>query len=448
MNWHHEVIADALDRVAKKELKRLIISMPPRHGKSELISRKAPAFIMGRNPNANIIATSYSAGLASSMNRDVQRVIDSEEYHELFPDTTLNGSIKGVGQGSYIRNSDKFEIVGYEGSYLSSGVGGGITGHGADFAFIDDPVKNRKDAESKVFRDNTFNWFTSTLYTRLEKDACIVITLTRWHEDDLAGRLLRLADENPEADQWEVISLPAIFDENAKDIHPTDKRKHGEALWEKKYDVKRLMTIKSTIGSYEWSALYDQKPTKPGGSIVKRKWLHYYKELPSTFDEMVQSWDFAFDGKEESSYVVGQVWGRKGGDFYLVDQIRDQMDFTESLQAFKNMTHKYPRAKAKYVENKANGSAVMSSLKRKMSGIIPINPKGSKVERLHAVTPYFESGNVYIPHPTIASWVNDFVEELVSFPNSTNDDQVDTTSQALNNIGARRSGGKVGVTTV
>jgi len=411
-----------------------MVFMPPRHGKSELVSRRFPAFILGKNPQANIISTSYSATLASSMNRDAQRIIDSPEYEQLFPDTKL-----GTGAG-YLRNSEQFEVVGTGGYYLSAGVGGGITGRGADYAIIDDPVKNRAEAESKVFRDKVYDWFTSTLYTRLEKDACVLITLTRWHEDDLAGRLLQLAEDDPNADQWEVINYPAMrLDMN----DPTDPRELGEALWENKYDNKSLLAIKSTIGTYEWSALYEQNPSPSGGSMIQRDWIQYYKILPGKFDEIVQSWDFAFDKSESSSYVVGQVWGKVGADKYLIDRVRDRMDFTQSLRAVKNMSAKHPRAKAKFMEKKANGAAIMNSLKREISGIIPVNPDGSKVERAYAIQPQFEAGNVFIPDPSIAPWVNDYVEEIVSFPNATNDDQMDTTTQALNNLENRVKRGTV-----
>jgi len=433
INWHHENLAELLDKLERKEIKRLMVFMPPRHGKSELVSRRFPAYILGRNPDASIISTSYSASLASAMNRDVQRIIDSTEYSTLFPETNLSGSnVRTVG--NYLRNSDVFEIVGHKGSYLSAGVGGGITGRGADYAIIDDPIKNRAEAESKTYRDKVFDWFTSTLYTRLEKDACVLITLTRWHEDDLAGKLLALAQESPDADQWHVINYPAI---RLDDKDPTDPRELGEALWEDKYGKDTLNTIKSTIGSYEWSALYEQNPSPSGGSIVQRDWIQYYRILPK-MDEIIQSWDFAFDATETSSYVVGQIWGRSGVDKYLIDQVRDRMDFTQSLKAVKNLTAKHPQAKAKFIEKKANGAAIISSVRKHISGMIPVNPNGSKVERVYAITPQFEGGNVYIPDPSIAPWVNDYVEELVSFPNATNDDQTDCTSQALNNMENRK----------
>lgn len=442
VNWHHHNLAYALDKMEKKEIKRLMVFMPPRHGKSELVSRRFPAYILGKNPNASIISTSYSGGLSSSMNRDVQRIIDSREYQRIFPETKLIGTHENP-VGNYLRNSTQFEVVNYEGNYVSAGVGGGITGRGGDFIIIDDPIKNRAEADSKTYRDKVFDWFTSTLYTRLEKDACILITLTRWHEDDLAGRLIEQSMNNHDADKWHIINYPAIFRNDIKLKDDTDPRKEGQALWPIKYDEKTLSTIKSTIGSYEWGALYDQNPSPPSGSIVQRSWLIYYEKTPSKFDEVIQSWDFTFDGKEDSSYVVGQVWGRVGSEKYLIDQVRDRMSFTESIHALKNLSAKHPRAKAKLIENKANGPAIISTLKKEISGLIPIQPKGSKVERLNAVTPQFEAGNVYIPNSNKAKWASDYVEELVSFPSSPDDDQVDCTTQALSYLDRPKGSAKV-----
>jgi len=434
VNWHHQRLADVLDRFVKKEIRRLIIMIPPRHGKSEIGSRRLPAFILGQNPNARIIATSYSASLAGKMSRDVQRIINSREYHELFPNTVLANSEYtpfGKKYKQYSRTLDYFEIVGHEGYYLSAGVGGGITGQGADYAIVDDPIKNRKEAESPAVRQAIFDWFTSTLYTRLEKDACILIIMTRWHEDDLVGRLLRLAEEDPYADQWVVIKYPAIYDEKIPNLDPTDPREPGEPLWPQKYSSKQLATIKATVGSYEWNSLYQQTPSPPSGAIFQREWFQYYQKVPDKLDEVIQSWDFTFKDTNESDYVVGQVWGRKGADKYLLDQVRGKMSFMDSINAVISLSAKWPMAKAKIIEEKANGPAVISVLKKQISGLIPYNPRGSKVERAYAVTPQFESGNVYIPHPKLANWVHDYVEELVAFPNGLHDDQVDCTTQAL-----------------
>lgn len=430
MNWHHKLLCDSLDRFVAGEIPNMMVFMPPRHGKSELVSRKLPAFILGRNPDTSIISCSYSADLASRMNRDVQRIMDTGKYHELFPGSALFGkNIRSVANGTFLRNSDIFEIVGHHGVYRSAGVGGGITGMGGEFIIIDDPVKNREDADSPTMREKIWDWYTSTLFTRLEKNGRILITLTRWHEDDLAGRLLAKAQEAGENNiNWTVIDLPAICEGSDKKAY--DIREDGQALWPGKFDEQALHRIKTAVGSRDWSALYQQRPTSSAGDIFKRGWWQYWKALPSRLSDYVQSWDCTFKDVNTADYVVGQVWGRNGADRYLLDQVRGRMTFTETLDAMRNFSAKWPRATRKLVEDKANGTAVMDVLKHELPGLIPITPVGGKVSRAYAVTAVMEAGNVYIPHPTVAPWVNDFVEEHAAFPTGAHDDQVDATTQA------------------
>lgn len=277
-NWHHLKLCEYLERWAFGDIDRLMVFMPPRNGKSELVSRRLPAYLFGKEPDASIIACSYGSDLASRMNRDVQRIIDSPEYYELFPNTTLNGSnVRTTAKGSYLRNSDIFEIVDHKGVYKSSGVGGAITGMGMKYGIIDDPYKNRQDANSETIRNGIWDWYVSTFYTRLEKGGKILITLTRWHEDDLAGKLLRIAENDPTADQWTVLEFPAIAE---GELHSDDQRKEGEALWPDKYPLEELYKIKSTVGSYEWNALFQQRPHPArarylivhGGNIM----IHYH----------------------------------------------------------------------------------------------------------------------------------------------------------------------------
>ena len=464
VNWHHRTLCDYLDRFVSGEIKRLMVFLPPRNGKSELVSRRLPAFILGKDPNASIIATSYTADLASMMNRDTQRIIDDEKYLELFPETTLFGSnVRTVAKGSYLRNSDIFEVVGHKGVYKSAGVGGAITGMGCVYGIIDDPILNRAEAESLTYRKALWDRYTSTFYTRLEKDARVLITLTRWHEDDLAGRLLKLAKECPDADQWVVVNFPAIAEDNR---HSDDIRNTGEPLWPDKYPLKELLKMKATMGSYEWNALMQQRPSVAGGNILKREWWKYWQmpgqdlppvtvklpdgefilvypeNLPLHFDEQIQSWDMAFKDTKISAYVVGQAWGRKGADKYLLDQIRDKLDFVKTIQAVRTLTSKWPKAMAKLVEDKANGPAVISALKREITGLIEVKPDGSKEARAYAVSPQIEAGNVYLPHPMIYGWVNDFIEEMTNFPNGTYKDQVDTLTQALTRLAPNRKPAK------
>lgn len=426
MNWHHRLLCDYLDKLACKEIRRLMVFMPPRHGKSELVSRKFPAYLLGRNPDTSIISCSYSADLASRMNRDVQRLIDSERYLELFPGTQLsNQHTRRFYETRYTRNNNMFEVVDKKGTYRSSGVGGGITGMGGEYIIIDDPVKNREDADSATIREKIYDWYTSTLYTRLEKDGCILLTLTRWHEDDLAGKLLKAAQEG--ADQWTILELPAVCEYPPK---PYDVRQEGEALWKWKYDEEALEKMKVTVGSRDWAALYQQHPTPGEGGTFKREWWNYYKVLPDGLYDFVQSWDCTFKDAQSSDYVVGQVWARKGSSRYLLDQVRGRMSFTETLRAIRSLSAKWPQAIRKLVEDKANGTAVIDVLRKEIPGLIPVEPEGGKIVRANAVTAVAEAGNIYLPDPSIAPWVHDFVEEHAVFPNGANDDQVDAQTQA------------------
>ncbi len=322
-----------------------------------------------------------------------------------------------------------WEIAGHYGSMLSVGVEGSITGQGADLLIIDDPIKNRMEADSITYRDRLWNEWQNTLLTRLQPGAAIIIILTRWHEDDLAGRILKFDEEN-----WEVVSLPAICED--EDSDPLGRR-IGEALWPEKYDEVWAENKKREVGSYAWNALYQQRPSPPEGGIIQRGWWQYYRQAPSRFEEIIQSWDCAFKDEQSSDYVVGQIWGRRGADKYLLDQVRDRMDFPSTVRAVESLSAKWPQARAKLIEDKANGPAVIATLKSKISGLIPVNPEGGKMARLQAVSPDIEAGNVYLPEPSIAPWVHDYVEEFATFPNGLNDDQVDATSQALLRLGVK-----------
>lgn len=439
MGWVHEEVCAELDAflaaVQRKASPRLLLTMPPRHGKSEIASRRFPAYALGRYPDLSIIATSYSADLASRMNRDVQRVIDDEAYSEIFPGTRLYGkNIRTVASGAYMRNSDLFEVVGRRGVYRSAGVGGGITGMGGDVILIDDPIKDRAEADSPTIRNRVWDWYTSTLYTRLAPGGGIIVIQTRWHMDDLAGRLLEAA-RTGEGDQWRVVNFPAIAEQD--ETH----RKAGEALHPARYPLEQLHAIRAAIGSRDWEALYQQHPAPDGGAIFKTEWLRFWlpKDLPQIFDRLCISWDMTFKAGDESDYVVGQVWGRKGADFYLLDQVRARMGFTATLAAFRALADKWPQAQRKLVEDKANGPAVIDSLRHAVPGIIPVEPDGSKIARAHAVTTFFEAGNVRIPHPSVCGWVSEYVAELTGFPAAAHDDQVDATTQAIRDMQTHRA---------
>ncbi|MFI3254442.1 MAG: phage terminase large subunit [Eubacteriales bacterium] len=428
LNWHHTLLCQYLDDFVEKRRKRIMVFMPPRHGKSELVSRKLPAYLFGKNPDCEVIAASYSADLASKMNRDVQRIIDSEKYRDVFPNSTLFGkNIRSVANGSYLRNSDVFEIVNHRGSYRGAGVGGGITGMGGDYIIIDDPIKNKEEAKSATQRQNLWDWYTSTLYTRLEGGGSLLLTLTRWHEDDLAGRLLEQMKKDKVADQWDILMLPAICEDENK--HPQDPRAEGEALWEEKYNHQELATIKANIGTYDWSAMYQQHPRSADGTIFQREWFNKrYRLLPHDVT-LIQTWDLPFKNSEASAKCAGLVMGRRGAEIFIYDCINEKMDFPTSVAAIKNMTAKHPQARAKVIEDKANGPAIIDFLKRDVPGMVAFSPRGSKEDRALSVAPYFEAGNVYFPET--APWVAELVEDLVKFPSGVYKDTVDALVQGI-----------------
>ena len=428
VNWHHEEICSVLDRWAFGDLQRLMIFAPPRYGKSELVSRRLPALIFGKNPDARIMSASYAADLAQRNNRDVQRIIDSPNYRNLFPETNLAGSeIARAFGAKALRNTDLFEIVGHKGTYVSAGVGGAITGMGFDYGIIDDPYKNRAEANSRAIRENIWEWFTSTFYTRQEKDAKLLLMMTRWHESDLAGHIKFMMDNDPDFEKWTILSYSAVAEQDI----PARNIKAGDPLWPGKYSLQSLNNTKAMLGSYEWNALYQQHPSPLEGGVFNRKWWKYYRaaDLPQKFDVIIQSWDMAFKGTDQSDYVVGGIWGKIGADRYLLDLVRGKMTFTDTIRAVKELSSRWPNVQAKVIEDKANGTAVIDTLKKEITGLIPFNPKGSKIERANAVSPMVESGNVYLP--IYKPWTQDFVEELTSFPNGANDDQVDMFTQAM-----------------
>lgn len=432
-HWHHRVVCDKLDKFARKEIQRLILIMPPRHGKSELVSRRLPPFIFGRNPDAEIIATSYGSTLAQRMNRDVQRIMEERSYKKLFPEAKLPG--KGVTQINpnefFTKNSETFQIVDRKGVYQCAGIGGGIGGLGADYLIIDDPVKDMAQALSPTYRGNAWDWATSTAFTRLLKEGSILVTMTRWHEDDLVGRLLEQMEKVAGADQWDILKLPAIR-EDMKD-ESLDQRELGEALWPDRFPVSRLMKIKAS-NHLVWNGLYRGNPSFKDGNKIKKGWWKFYDVPPGHFDDYIMSWDMAFEDEKtakDPDYVVGTVWGRKGANKYLLDMEREKMDFPDTIDAVKLMVAKWPQVRTILVEKKANGPAVIASLKNKIAGMIPVEPKGGKTARVIGISPQIKAGNVFLPDPLNQPWVADFITECSEFPKSKNDDMVDSMTQAL-----------------
>ena len=428
---HTELICNVLQRVADGEQLSILIEMPPRHGKSMTVTESFPSFYLGKNPDKRVIAAAYSDGLATKFGR-LNRNKFNEFSHDLFNVqlSESNAATKDWG------------IQDRRGGMISTGIGGSITGQGADLMIIDDPIKNMKEAMSQTIRDSVWDEWEATLSTRLHDGASIIVIMTRWHEDDLIGRLLARSPR-----KWVRLRLPAI----AEDENDLLNRKIGEPLCpELGFDEKWAEDKKAEVGARTWASLYQQRPAPAGGNIFKREWVKYYVRdeqmkrdwglsddvivLPTHFDKMAQSWDCTFKKTESSDFVAGQVWSRKKAQYFLLDQDHKRMNFPDTVKAIRAMTDKWPKATSKYIEDKANGSAVIDTLKDEISGIIPVDPDGGKEARANAVSPLFEAGNVYFPHPNMCLWVNDVIEEMVSFPNGAHDDMVDAMTQALNQL--------------
>ena len=410
-----------------------MIFLPPRHGKSELATRQFPAWCLGKDPDEKVICCSYNDDTAKDFNRDVQQIMMLPAYHKVFPESRLNErNVVTVADHTVLRNAKVFQIVNHKGEYRGAGVGGTITGKGATIGIIDDPIKNHEEAFSPTYRERVWKWYTSTFRTRGEGafakggDVRIVLCMTRWHEDDLAGRLLKRAKEGGEP--WHVVSMPAVADvKQCED----DEREENEPLWPEKYSLQHLEDIHLDVGTLDWESLYQQRPYTPGGNIVKKKWWRFYTETPP-LSQIIQSWDMSFKETSSSSYVVGIVMGIAWPNIYILDLIRKRLDFVPTLNAVRAMTAAWPMAMTKLVEDKANGPAVINVLRDEIPGFVAVTPQGSKQARLVACTPVIEAGNVLLPQD--AQWVDAFMEELAAFPNGAHDDQVDALSQGLNHI--------------
>lgn len=451
--WVHHELAAALERfmvdVLAKKSPRLMVFMPPRHGKSELVSRYFPAWTFGNYPDISMIGSSYSNDLISRMNRDIQRIIDSPGYGDVFPGIGLSGrNIRTVAQGSFLRNSDIFEIVGHKGVYRSAGVGAGITGMGADILNIDDPVKDSKEANSETVRQSVWDWYTSTAYTRLAPGGGVLLTMTRWHVDDLAGRLLE-AMRKDEGDQWEIINFPAVAVADEK------HRQTGDALHPERWPLEYLENIRQTIGEYNWTALYQQEPTIPGGAMIKSDWWRYWTgsvdEIKKRCDVILIFSDTAYGVKDANDYSVFQCWGFEGNQrIYLLDQVRGKFGYEQLVPAALAFWEKhaqggkhgsFPGVHRMYIENKASGQSLIQQHQLfRDNGVnaFPWNATdygpADKVGRVKESILTIFNGQVILPGNDGEPWVDDFISECSAFSedmSQVHDDMVDCMTMAV-----------------
>ena len=409
---HHRIIADALTRVAKGELKRLIVNMPPRHTKSEFASIYFPSWVMGLKPDMKIMQTTHTADLSINFGRKVRNLMDSDEYAKLFSNVSLASDSKSAGKWQTNKG----------GEYFAAGVGGAIAGRGADLLIIDDP-HSEQDAMSINLLDSCYEWYTSGPRQRLQPNGAIVIVMTRWSTADLTGRLLSRQVES-RSDQWEVIELPAIFEDS------------GNVLWPEFWKEEELLSVKASIPVAKWNAQYQQNPTSEEGAIIKRDWWQLWeKDDPPPCSYIIQSYDTAFSKKETADYSAITTWGvfkpkeGMGDALILLDAIKGRWDFPE-LKAVAQEQYAEYEPDMVLIEAQASGTPLTHELRTMGIPVVNYRPSrgNDKMTRVHSVSPVFEAGMVYAPDQGFADEV---IEECAAFPFAQNDDYVDTTTQAI-----------------
>ncbi len=412
---HQILLAETLEKVERGEIKNLMVIMPPRHLKSETCSIRFPAWYFGKHPQHAIIGCSYSDNKAYTFSYAVRELITSPKYQRLFP---IKLETAGAMHWQLAGKND------LRPSYIAAGVGGGITGEGGNVLIIDDPIKNKAEADSATVRESNWQWYITTAITRLQPEGAKILIMTRWHVDDLAGRLLKVAANDPKADQWTVLHLPAIKD--------------GKALWPEMFPLEYLEKVRAGqisdpdqpgAGSRAFESLYQGSPSIAEGNIIKREWWKFYREAPP-FGRIIHSWDTAFKTKSENDYSVCSVWGESPNGYYLIYVWRGRVEFPE-LKRTAAMLAGRDKPNVVLIEDKASGQSLVQELARDTRlPIIAVKADTDKLSRATAVTPTIEAGKVYLPEN--APWLHAYVEELSAFPNGEHDDQVDSTTQALN----------------
>jgi predicted phage terminase large subunit-like protein len=426
--FHIDAICEHLEAVNKGQIKNLLINIPPRHAKSTIVSVAFPAWVWTQKPGHKFIYASHSYSLSKRDSIKVRALVLSGWYRETF-------------KIAWNISDDQNEKVKFEnnkkGFRMAASVGGSVIGEGADTLVVDDP-HSPMETESDNVRQSVLDWYDQEFSTRVNdpKTVSRIIIMQRLHQMDLSQHVLNKGN-------WEHLMLPAEYEPERKcqvvSTGWSDPREEpGEPLWPERFGKKEIEEFKTILGSMASAGQLQQRPAPAEGAIFKRPWFKFHVEQPADLDFIGISGDLTFKDGAKNDYAVFQVWGRKKGMFYLLDQIRGRMGFNEQKTAFKALCAKW-HPNAKWIEDTANGPALIAAMRIEVAGIIPIKPRGSKVARAEAITPSFESGNVSIPDPSIAPWVGDYIEELCTFPGALHDDQVDATTQAIAQLSTRPS---------
>jgi predicted phage terminase large subunit-like protein len=408
---HHKIIADKFNKLAKGEIKRLIVNMPPRHTKSEFASTLLPAWMIGREPKLKIIQTTHTGELAVRFGRKAKTLIDSPEYQEIFQ-TRLREDSQAAGRWETAQG----------GEYFAAGVGGAITGRGADLLIIDDP-HSEQDAMNMTALERAYEWYTSGPRQRLQPGGKIVCVMTRWNTKDLTGILLKNQSE-PKSDQWDIVEFPAIM--------PS-----GKPVWPEYWKLDELESVKASLSLGKWNAQWMQNPTSEEGAILKREWWKDWdKDYIPRLEHVIQSYDTAFMKKETADYSAITTWGifRENEDspaqLLLLDAVKDRFEFPELRRVAKEQ-YDYWQPETVLVEAKASGLPLTYELRNMGIPVINYTPSrgNDKHTRVNSVAPLFESGNIWAP--LSKQFAQEVIEECAAFPYGDHDDLVDSTTQAV-----------------
>ena len=410
---HHRIMAEKFDAIARGELKRLIVNMPPRHTKSEFGSYLLPAWLMGRNPRLKIMQTTHTAELAFRFGRKVRNLMNSGEYTRVFSDVSLRADSQAAGRWETEKG----------GEYFAAGVGGAVTGRGADLLIIDDP-HSEQDALSPTALEHAYEWYTSGPRQRLQPGGSIVIIMTRWAENDLTGKLVRQQARDILADKWDIVEFPALMPES------------DEPLWPEFWKKDDLLSVKGSLSVGKWEAQWQQNPTSEQSAILKRDWWRRWEDedIP-TLQYVMQSYDTAFSKRESADYSSITTWGvfypEEGGpaNIILVDAQRGRWDFPE-LRRVALEEFKYWDPEMVLIEAKASGMPLTQELRNMGIPVTNYSPSrgNDKFTRVNSIAPLLESGLVWAPD---TRWAEEVIEECAAFPAGENDDFVDTVTQAL-----------------
>ena len=419
---HHRLINSVLERVERREIRRAMFLMPPGSAKSTFASVTFPPWFMGRNPTQGIICTSYGTTLARKFGRRCRQIVASRKYRDIF----------GVSLKNDNRSAEDWGLTN-ESAYMAGGILSGITGNRADGLIIDDPIKGRDTADSVTMRDKTWDAYLSDLRTRLKPNGFIVLINTRWHEDDVSGRILPKTYDGEsgwitasDGEEWYVVCLQAQAEHHDDPLG----RAPGEWLWTDWFSVDHWTRERRVQGERNWSALYQQRPKPAEGSLIKRAWVERYDTPPAEFLRIVQSWDTAYKDNQVNDPSVCSTWGETRQGWFLLDVFKERMQYPVLKREVNRLTQRW-QPHAVLIEDKASGQSLIQELRGQFAcPVIAIDPGGeSKLNRLVAVSSLFEARLVHLPRE--APWLMDYESEVFGYPLTTHDDQVDSTSQAL-----------------